>query len=176
MRPAAKWAAECIALSSRTYHPDRGATGAERKARFDAKRRAERALSLEHLGAKPPGGRQEADAQAALPIQFDDWGRSWRVDDETSFRPRRVGIVAQRQRERLYAEDMGEPLTAWERQVIGVDDSRRRRPSKPKNDKTVPAAEPFMRKTKTEASDYSPEGNLEWALNFMRDYEARRRQ
>jgi hypothetical protein len=159
-------------MSSRTYHPDRGSTGTERKRRFDAKRRAERTCSLERIGDQPPGGRQEADAQAAFSVQFEDWGRSWRKDDDSGFRPRRVGIVAQRQRERIFAEDMGEPLTAFDRQCLGIDDRRRSRRTKAKkNSKASPS---LLRKKEEPAPVYSLEDNLEWALDFMKAYERRR--
>jgi hypothetical protein len=176
VRPAAKWAAECIAMSPRSYHPDRAATDAERKRRHDAKRRAD---TLARIGDQPPGGRREADAQAAFSVQFEDWGRSWRKDVDSGFRPRHVGIVVQRQLERVFAEDMGESLTSWERQCIGEDDKRRSRRTKAKkNSKASPSKVLPSEKPKKEAPApaYSLEENLEWALDFMRTYEARSRR
>ncbi len=83
--PRWQWAAGAYCMSPRSYHPDRGSTGTERKRRFDAKRRAE-AFSLARIGDAPPT-RREKLAAAALqqprPAQFTDtWGQGGRFTEQ----------------------------------------------------------------------------------------------
>ena len=68
-------------MSPRSYHPDRAASSAERKRRYDARRRAE-ASSLERIDQAPSTRQQRFDGAALQqrPMQFDDtWGKEGRL-------------------------------------------------------------------------------------------------
>ena len=78
-------------MSPRDYHPDRAATPAERKRRFDAKRRAE-AFSLKRIGDAPLTRRQKLAAAARCSAQSNSAIRGERGDVSPSSTSARTSI------------------------------------------------------------------------------------